>query len=175
MSPQKTNLVAKTNDSGPLVKVDLKKLIAELDFSQEGVAQAMLNQPKLLLDASYYRVEKMKARLRAEAYLDQARVSAAINARATLEKVTENGVIEQVGNSPEVIAARKAFDEARAMEEWAKLVIDSYQMRGSMLKAYAQLLGAEAALESGVVRAESERMGIADLREKVLNRFPKGD
>jgi len=41
-----------------------------------------------------------------------------------------------------------------------------------MAKALVQLLGAEAAAESGFVRAEMERMGVGKLRERILRNAP---
>ena len=59
------------------------------------------------------------------------------------------------------------------MEEWAKLLVSSYEMRGSMCKALVQLVGAEAAVESGFIRAELERIGVGTLKEKVKSQFPR--
>lgn len=157
-----------------LIKVDLTELIKEMDFNQETLVDAMLNQAGLMLKASYYRVDKMRVRMRAEAQLNDTTTEVALGIRAenTEVKITEGYVRELTNGSAEVQAAQKAYDEAKAMEEWAKLIIDSYQMRGSMCKALVSLLGAEVAAESGFLRAEMERLGMGKLKEAVKKRYP---
>lgn len=155
------------------MQVDLKELIAAMEFAQEGVPAAILEQAKLLLHASYYRVTKMKARMKAEASLSETQTQVALTIRTDTEvKITENYVREQTEVNPEVIAAKKAYDDAKAMEEWAKAIVDSYQMRGSMLKAYVQLLGFEMATESGLIRTQLEELGVGKLKRDVQKKYP---
>lgn len=163
-------------DGDEFVGVRVTELISSMGLSEETLYHDMLDQPKLFLQASRYRVAKMKARFKAEALVSQLRVDAAIIVRQrnveSETKVTEKAVEEQVSKNPKVREAEALYDEAKAMEEWAKLLLDSFRERGSMAKALVQLLGAEAAMESGLVRAEFERMGIDKLKEQVRNRYP---
>src|SRR5437773_5897073 len=108
------------------MKIDVNRLIAQLDFSETNVAGAMLEQAKLLLEASYYRVDKMRKRMRAEAAWNEVLASTALRIRSEAEggsRITDKAVGELVENDKQVAAARKGFNEAKAMEEWAKLLI----------------------------------------------------
>lgn len=148
------------------------ELIAKLDFSEEQVAASLLNQPTLLLKASHYRVQKLRNRMQAEADYDKASAECALRVRAQSEgKITEAYIKETVATDADVLLAQRKYNETKAAEEWAKLLIESYQMRGSMLKALVQLLGAAAASESGFLRAEMERLGMGKLADKVRARF----
>ena len=154
--------------------VNLPELIDSLDFAEERTAEAILNQSKLLLKASHYRVNKLRARMKAEAAMELVRAKTALLIRGNSEgKITEAFIKETVECDGDVQIAQRAYDEAKAAEEWGKQLIEAYQMRGSMLKALVQLLGAEAAVESGFVRTEMERMGVGQLREKVMARYKK--
>lgn len=159
------------------MKVDLRDLIKNMDFTEETLVDAMLNQAGLLLQASYYRVDKMRARMKTEARLSETTTRIALNIRSENAevKITEANVRELTEANSEVQTANRIYNEAKAMEEWAKLIIDSYQMRGSMAKALVQLLGAEAAMESGFIRAEMERLGLGRLKDAVRKRFPFAD
>lgn len=155
-------------------KINLQELVEAMEFTEAGLAEAMVHQASLLLKASKYRVQKMRQRMKVETDLNQIRTKIAllIRAQGSETKITEKYIEAATEQSPDVLGAQKAFNEARALEEWSKLLLDSFQMRGSMLKALVQLLGAEAATESGFIRAEFERMGISQLKEKVKARFP---
>jgi len=157
-----------------LIKVSVQELIDKMDFTDENTAGALLTNAGLLLKASYYRVQKMRLRMRAESNLEAvtAETALAIRAQEAGNKVTEGYIKETVATDKRVRAAQTAFDEAKAVEEWAKLMLNCYEMRGSMAKALVQLLGAEAAAESGFVRAEMERMGVGKLRERILRNAP---
>jgi len=163
-----------TNSELSTDKINLRELMEAMEFTEAGLADAMVQQASLLLKASKYRVQKMRERMKVETDLNQVRTKTAllIRAQESETKITEKYIEAATEQSPDVIAAQKGFNEARALEEWSKLLLDSFQMRGSMLKALVQLLGAEAATESGFIRAEFERMGIGRLKEAVKARFP---
>ena len=154
--------------------IKLEQLLVDIDFSDENLVEAIMKQPGLLLAASRWRVDRLRRRITAESNWTQVQTTAAIRARSGGDgetKITEKYIEECVRVDPVVIEARRLYDEARATEEFAKLLIDAYQMRGSMLKALVQLFGAEAATESGLIRAEMERMGVGQLRDKLRKRF----
>lgn len=154
--------------------VNLNELINSLELSEEALAHEILEQPKLFLQAARYRVEKMKVRMRAEAVLNQIQLETAGKVRQTEAdvKVTEKYIQEQTDQDPSVRAAQRAFDDAKVMEEWSKLLLDSFRERGSSCKVIVQLLGAEAAKESGLFRAELEHLGVNQLKDKVKKRYP---
>ena len=156
-------------------QVDVNKLLRDMDFTEETITTALLNQSKLLVQASRYRVQKMRERMQAEAELEHLSVDVAsiVRQRGDSEvRITEKFIEEQVLKNQKVRGAQSKFDDARVLEEWAKLLLQAFDSRGSMLKALVQLLGAEAAVESGFIRNELERMGIGKLREKVRKGFP---
>lgn len=154
--------------------VNVQDLITNISFTEETLAQALLDQPKFFLDASRYRIAKMKTRMQAESRLNQIQTETAVKVRAGAQdrKITEKHIQEQVARNANVKAAQVKYDEAKLLEEWAKLLLDSFRERGSMAKALISLIGAEAAVETGFVKSELERMGVSKLRDKVRSRFP---
>lgn len=152
--------------------MELKELIEKINFSEETLTSAMIEQSALLLDASEYRVKIMRRRFQAEAELRDNQTDVAIRMRRSKEKLTEAAVKELIAADKSVRSAQSKVDELKALEEWAKSLVDAYHSRGSMCKALVQLIGAEAAMESGFIRAEMERMGIRKLKNKVTSHFP---
>lgn len=156
--------------------MDLRELIDQLDFTEENLREALVSQAKLLFTASKYRVKKLRERLAIEAELSQVQTDAALRLRGSKsdKKVTEAYIKERVAGTKEVIAIKREVDEAKVLEEQAKLLVDAYQSRGSMIKSLVQLMGSEAAGESRLVQTALEHMGIQKLKSRVKSRYPGG-
>ena len=155
--------------------INVRELIGLMDFSQEGLADALLVQPGLFLKAARYRIEKLRILQQAEAALDDIELDTAMrvrNAERPDGKITEKYIEQETERDSRVKEARHRRDEAKALEEWAKLLLDAFRERGSMAKALVQLIGAEAAIDSGFIRGELERMGLNRLKDSVAKRYP---
>ena len=154
--------------------VDLDKLIAELDFSEENVIKANREQATLFLEASRYRVKKMRNRIQAEAEYESRQAEASIFLRGLKKKgsaITEGYIRDKVSIHPKVIRAREKFDKSQAYEEWSKLLLEAYRQRGHAIKTLAELLGAEANAQARLARKDAEMMGFESLKKKVRKRF----
>jgi hypothetical protein len=127
--------------------VNLKKLLAKLDFVDEEVANAAKEQPMLYLTAARFRIQKMQRRIQAESSLAVTKAQRGAKFRAKVaeggERVTEGRVNEMLVKDKEV---RQLEDTARAaaeQEEFAKMLLDAYRMRKDALKIVVDLMGAE--------------------------------
>mgnify|MGYP001573552788 CR=1 FL=1 len=166
--------MVKTNETST-TQIDIQTLLTKIGLSQETLMHDLLSQSELLLEASKYKIQKMRRRIEAEETLSQARLDAAQEIRSREDvKITEKFVEEEITRSERVQKARKDYEEAKVMEAWAGFVRDSFYERGSMGKAIVQLIGAEAALDSGFIRGELERLGIGRLRESLERKRPLG-
>ena len=153
--------------------IDVKQLISKIDFTEETLAQAHLEQAGLLFAASEYRIQKLRDRLRVDAACSEAETSAAMKLRRTSEeKLTEAAIKEVVSASKDVVIARRNADEAKVMDEFAKILVDAFHERGSMIKSLVNLVGASAASESRFIQAELERMGLSRIKENIRKRYP---
>lgn len=146
-------------------------LIDKLSFAEEALAQALLEQAMLLMEASRYRVRKMRARLAADADFNRMCAEVSLMLRRSEKKRTEGYIRDVVTASPRIRKAKQLLDEAKVSEEAAKMLLDAYHARGSMAKALVELIGAQAAVESKFIRGELERMGLSKITQKVRNRF----
>jgi len=158
--------------------MDLKELINQLDFTEENLRSALVSQATLLMQASRYRVKKLRDRLAAEANLAQQQSEWASRIRRisskSEKKVTEAYIKEEVSGAETVVSARQELDEAKVLEEQAKLLVDAYQSRGSMIKSLVQLIGSEAAVERGIIQSALEESGLKKLKARVRNKYPGG-
>jgi len=150
----------------------LKGLIDKLSFSLEELPAVILSQPKLMLSASHYRVQKLRKRQEVEAAFNRINSDAALKLREEGGKKTEAYIRQKCEILPEVIQAQAELDEAKVLEVWGKHLLDAYHERGSMIKALVQLMGAEAALEMKFIREEHLRMGGKELRRRVQAKYP---
>lgn len=154
----------------------LSELISKLEFSLEELPSAIMEQPKLLLESSRYRVTKMRRRQELEAALTvtSSFVAQRLRKEENEKKVTEAYIRERSAKNPKVIQAQKDLDEAKVAEVWGKHLLDAYHERGSMIKALVQLMGAEAALEMKFIREEHLRLGGKELRRRIKHKYPGG-
>src|ERR1017187_10337095 len=108
--------------------VDLAELIAKLDFTEENIIAANREQATLFLEASRYRVKKMRGRIQAEAKLDAEKAKSSLFFRAkkrvSKTNITEGFIKDQVSVDLGVQAARFKYDKSQVYEEWAKLLLE---------------------------------------------------
>ena len=161
--------------------VDLARLIEHLDFTEENLIQANREQPALFLEASRYRVKRMRQRITAETLLDTEKAQAGIFFRLKKRNekdkgkgstLTEAYIKEKVIVDKSVVAAREAFDKATVYEEWARHLLDAYKQRGYAIQNLAELLGAEAFAQAKLGQKELEIAGLEQLKKAVRAKYP---
>jgi len=156
--------------------VNLDDLIEKLDFSEENVIQANREQATLYLEASRYRVKKMRGRIRAESKFEAAKTEAAMILRQKKRSgekgsITEGYIKDRVATNPHVHSAKRKFEDAVAYEEMAKLLLETYRQRGRAIQTLAEILGAEAHAQARQARRDIEEAGLDQLRRQVKRRF----
>lgn len=113
-------------------KVDLKKILDKLFFSEEDVINANLEQPKLMYAVARYRVQLMRVRMQKEASLKLVRAQAAHKYRKLMrdgKHLTEGAVREKVDSTHDVVKAEHSLDHAVIDEELAKQLFEVFKQR----------------------------------------------
>ena len=155
--------------------VDVSALIEKLDFSEENIIVANREQPALFLEASRYRVKRMRSRIQAESHLDTEKAKASLFFRikkAAKSGITEAYVKDKVTMDKGVQEVRAKYDRAQVYEEWSKLFLEAYRQRGHAIKTLSEILGAEANAQARLARKELEVAGFENLKEQVRKRYP---
>jgi hypothetical protein len=155
--------------------VDLALLIQHLDFSEENIIMADREQPGYFLEASRYRVKKLRSRIAKESALDSEKAKASLffrSKKGKREGVTEAYIKEKVVLDPRVQKSRELYDRSLVYEEWAKLLLEAYRERGRAIKTLAELLGAEAFAQARVGHKEMELAGFEALKRAVKKKYP---
>jgi hypothetical protein len=114
--------------------VKLQRLIRKLDFSEEDVEHAAMEQPTLAYEAARFRVQKMKERVQAE-ILFESKVSR-YQARFREKKgdngkreLTEGAVKDRVARLPVIRRLRRKYEMLMIAEEFAKSMTFLYNQR----------------------------------------------
>jgi len=157
--------------------VNVNSLIEALDFAEENIVKANREQPSLFLEASRYRVKKMRARIQKESAYEMQQSQASLILRKLKVKgnsITEGYIRDKVRVRPSVIEAKNEYDDSLSNEEWAKLLLEAYRQRASAIKTLAEILGAEANAQARLARRDAEMIGFDKLKEKVRKRY-KGE
>lgn len=128
-------------------KVNIFRLLKQLDFSDEEVVYASKSQPKLFVEAIRFRVQMMRDRTEIESQLSLAKSKKSAKFRALLkergERATEGQVQERMGADPEIVSLTAQLNSAEQAEEYAKLLLEAFRMRRDALKVVADVIGAE--------------------------------
>jgi len=113
-------------------KVHVRKLIEKIEFTEEDVASANLEQPKLAYAAARYRVQMMRKRMQCESHYKLVRAQWAYKYR----KYTQNGkpltnpaVEEKLDKNKFVHKEAQLVDAALIDEELAKQLFDVFKQR----------------------------------------------
>lgn len=121
--------------SNPLdEKVDIRRLLAKIDFVEEDYRNANLEQPKLLYGVVRYRVQKMRSRVQAEMSLKQIRASRSYRLRKTGKYKTEGAIKDKLDQDESFIRAEKKMNEASFDEELAKQLVEVFKQRGGAIQ-----------------------------------------
>lgn len=159
--------------------VDVYGLIESLDFTEENLVEACLQQGKLFLEASRYRVKKMRRKIEAKAKLEAAETRVSLHYRIKKQKgtrgsMTEGYIRDRVGTHPDVLSAKKKLGEAVVAEEWAEALLEAYKMRDSACRVLSRILGAEAVAEHKAVRVEGEKNALDKMKDRLRSKYRNG-
>lgn len=164
-------------------KINLQRLVSKLDFPEDQLERANQEQATLFLEAARYRVQKMRTRLQAESESEVVHAEWGIYHRARARRkaaedkkhrgaITESYIKEKVTTEKDVSKAANRFISAKVEEEWAKLLIEAYYMRGSAIKVFAELRTTEMAAEIKEQRRKEQSADLRKVRESVEKKYP---
>lgn len=134
----------------PLKTRDLDTLLEKLEFGDETISDAVLEQASLYMASADYRIEQMRKRMRKELHFDRIRAHYALEIRNNHQgkkTLTEAHIKEQLEEIDEYLKVRKELEELEVAEKWAELLVRAYEMRRDALKMYVQMTGGERELQ----------------------------
>jgi len=159
-------------------KINLEELINALDFSEERVVDAAKEQPRLFINASRYRVRKLRERIRAESRLKEVAASLSLRIRANLKalggdtRITEGLIQARLYGKREYKEADAAVATATEYDEFSRLLVEAYRQRAAALRVVQEVMGIENAMAGRL--QESDFDNLANLRKKVKAKYPGG-
>lgn len=153
-------------------RVNIRRLIRSVDFPDESVGQAAKDQPKLFLKAARFRAQKLREKLTAESNLEQAKAYAGAKIREQIisdgKRDTAPAIQEQLIRDQRIKTLEKEFHDALAIEEYAKLLVETYRQRKSSIEAVIDLMGAELYVQ----RRAGEGGELATLKKNLEKKYP---
>ena len=154
-------------------EVDIRQVLAKMEFRAEGLEQAALEQASLFLRAGVARVQAMRRANAAKANqkLNRALIDAEVRVRltATGAKVTEDKVDAEVTRDTKYQAFTRAVDKAEEEEEYLKIVLEAFRMRRDSLRVIQDNRAAEMTTgRIGTARTEE----VADLKAALKAKYP---
>jgi len=153
-------------------KSDFRELLRGLDVDETDVVTAAKTQAGLYLKTARYRVQKMRARVKAESRLDGLRSEKALIIRRRNQekkiKMTESNVKELLLKNPQIQAAMAELEQTIEEEELGKRLLDAYDHRGKAIRVVADLIGYETTVE----RKMGDYQALADLKAKLKTKYP---
>jgi len=155
--------------------VDLKDVLERLTFTEPTLPSAVLEQASLFMDATRFRIRKMRERQAAELELESKTAEFAIAIRLKASQVqtgkksiTEGYINQKLAVSPTLISLRKKLSTAEQLEEWAKSLQEALRMRRDMLNVYSRL----ATTEQEMRLKEVDTTGLERARRKLGKDMP---
>jgi hypothetical protein len=153
--------------------VDLEQLLDKLNLNGDQIAAASVEQARLFMYAATLRVQKIRKKNQAAMKLSEARIDKARSVRKRYrdngEKITEPAIKELVERSPGVQDAQAALDTAEEWEEYTKLLVDAYRMRGQMCSSVATLVAREITMQGNLSDQFAEMRA---MRSRLANKYP---
>lgn len=120
-------------------KVDVQKLLNSIYLDEDRLIDAALEQPTLMFSSGRFRVQMMHKRVMLETKLELLRAKVAIRYRRIRDgggkkEFTEGAIKERVELDKRVQVVRKKLDEATALEELSKNLIEVFRTRSDSLR-----------------------------------------
>jgi len=143
-------------------KVSIERLLKKLDFAEEMVVQAAIDQPTLYRRATVYRVQKMEQRINAETNLDLIRSKIGLLKRDRIDKKdrTETLIKDMVTRTPRYLNAKEKFNRATVEEQFAKMLIDAFEQRMQAIWVVAKMAAVEISIDKRM-KEKAEELGEA--------------
>lgn len=150
--------------------VDLEKLIKRIDFSEELVIIAALEQPKLYLKCIRTRTLAARYKAEAEAKFELVKSELSLKIRKG-EKVKTEGHIKELLNQHESYrSARKKLDRGRESEEFLDKLCRVFEMRMQVIKVVSDSMSAEKVVHSRKLAQRAAEVEKEHLRRKWKHR-----
>lgn len=155
------------------MSVDLKALIKSLKFDEENLPATLAEHPMLFLESVRYRIEKMRERITAESVFESkcAAYSLLYRANKTIDKLTESAIKDKVAINKNVKEFKAAYDTKLAGEEYAKLLMEVFRVRGHCLKALVDIFLAEGSVDIRKERSKIEKRGFDSMASEVEEKW----
>lgn len=137
----------------------VSRLIESLSVVDENILAVAAGQPLLFVEASRYRVAKMRQRSRAEAALEACASELGLRFRTPTgneQRITEGYVKTRLLKHPRYRQMKEEVDRAEEREEFAKLLLEAYRMRRDAIKIIADAQTYEGA--KGAYQVERDDM-----------------
>lgn len=142
--------------------IDLDALLERLEFTQENIIEATLEQTKLHHQAAMYRVQAYYAKTEAEMKLELRKASCALRIRRQEdekkkgERKTETYIKELITKDTNYQIAVTRLNRATRKEMFAKLLLETFEMRMQCIRVITQVTGMERAVESAMKKKTEE-------------------
>lgn len=154
----------------------LEELLEGLDFNEASILEAERGQAKLFERAARYRVGKMRVRARAEMVHSVAQAEASLFLRREFagkgEKLTETYLEQLLITRDDIKAAHEALMVAKEEEEYAKLLLEAYQMKRDGMRAVAQVLVGELSFSNRQLADAAMATSLEKVKEKLRAKYP---
>lgn len=148
--------------------VDIQRLVKKLSFDLENFEQANSEQPRLYLEAGRYMTLAVLRKARAEIALEtkQAEYGVTLREKKTAlggKGITDKAVLSIIDTSEEIIKLKRKASLTKAMEVWAKQLVEAYNHRLQVLNNITKIRSAET---SSNIRSVKEQSAVDSLRRK---------
>jgi hypothetical protein len=155
----------------------LNDILNRLDFTEETLPTAVLEQASLYMDAARYRIQKMRKKNAAELAYDTARAKRALNYRRNAASVapgkksmTETHLNQLLDADQALASLKKALQDAELAEEWSRNLQEAMRMRRDMIEVYARMMGPD----SSEMRVKGSD-ALSRAKRSLGDRMPKGE
>ena len=152
--------------------VNIRKLLKKLTFQEEMVVHAALDQARLFNLTTFYRVKTMSAKHTAERKRDLIKAKIGLLVRASGKKTTEAYIKERVEKNSRYQKALAAYHLAVEEETFARMLVDSFEMRMSAIKVVAQMSGYESVVEK---RLKDRAAELGQTHERIRKKYHDDD
>lgn len=160
-------------------KVNVRRLLDEIYFTEENVKNANLNQASLQLEAARYFVQMKRERLEKELTLKNLRARKAIRYRKTLREngkaPTEGTIRERLDRNEDIFLMEAKVNRAIIAEDYARQISDVFKQRQSAIKVTAELRKLETAGRMLDADKLNVRKRLKDVRNMLSSRYHKDE
>lgn len=152
--------------------INIPSLLSKIDFSPDRAISASAESAALFAKAVELRRECMESRMNAEMDWERACAEKDLalrkQARALDEKITENGIKAEILLDKKVTGLLQVFNKSKAAEEYAKLLMKTFEMRADSANAICYATRKELDWQSSI---EDGNRTLQKAREEAQSRF----